>query len=208
MKTVQRRMVCIFSLLSFSLAFAGEPIHFTRIDKNHSTIGFSVPILAGMSKVTGKFTDFSIEMVYDESNPQNSSVKATIQMASINTGIEDRDNHLRSGDFFEVNKFPQATFTSTSIEKKDNKLIATGDFIWKGVSREIEVPFTITGFTKSKSKKEQGVLLVKIGASAEFTINRLDFGIKWQHDLVPNWVSNDITLQINLMTRSHKLASN
>jgi len=199
-------MVCIFSLLSFSLAFAGEPIHFTRIDKNHSTIGFSVPILAGMSKVTGKFTDFSIEMVYDESNPENSSVKATIQMASIDTGIEDRDNHLRSGDFFEVAKFPQATFISKSMEEKDGKLIATGDFTLRGVSKEIEVPFTITGFTKSKN--EEGVMRVKIGASAEFTINRLDFGIKWQHDLVPNWVSNDITLQINLMTRSHKLAAN
>ena len=199
-------MVCIFSLLSISLVLAGNSINFTKIDKNHSTIGFSVLIKGGMSKVTGKFTDFSIEMVYDESNPENSSIKATIQMASIDTGIEDRDKHLRSGDFFEVAKFPQATFISKSMEEKDGKLIATGDFTLRGVSKEIEVPFIITGFTKSKN--EEGVTRVNLGVSAEFTINRLDYGIKWQHSSVPNWVSNEITLEINLITRSHKVASN
>ncbi len=204
---MQSRFIYVFSLFTFVFAaFAGEPIHFTRIDKNHSTIGFSVPIKGGMSKVTGKFTDFSIEMVYDESNPQNSSIKATIQMASIDTGIEDRDKHLKSGDFFEVAKFPQATFISKSMEEKDGKLIARGDFTLKGVSKEIEVPFTITGFPKSKN--EEGVTRVNLGVAAEFTINRLDYNIKWQHSSVPNWVSNEITLEINLITRSHKLASN
>ncbi|MCH6559830.1 YceI family protein [candidate division KSB1 bacterium] len=202
----KRLLTVLLVVFLCPVLFAGEPIHFTRIDKNHSTIGFSVPILAGMSKVTGKFTDFSFEMVYDESNPENSSVKATIQMASIDTGIEDRDKHLRSGDFFEVAKFPQATFISKSMEKKDGKLIARGDFTLKGVSKEIEVPFTITGFPKSKN--EEGVTRVNLGVAAEFTINRLDYNIKWQHSSVPNWVSNEITLEINLITRSHKLASN
>ena len=150
---MQRKFIYLFSLFAFVVtAFAGEPIHFTRIDKNHSTVGFSVPILAGMSKVTGKFTDFTFDMVYDESNPENSSVKATIQMASIDTGIEDRDKHLRSGDFFDVAKFPQATFISKNMEGKDGKLIARGDFTLRGVSKEIEVPFTITGFKKSKNE--------------------------------------------------------
>ncbi len=204
---MQSRFIYVFSLWVFVFAaFAGEPIHFSRIDKNHSTIGFSVPIKGGMSKVTGKFTDFSFEMVYDESNPENSSVKATIQMASIDTGIEDRDKHLRGGDFFEVAKFPRATFISKSMEEKDGKSIARGDFTLRGVSKEIEVPFTITGFTESKN--EEGVTRVNLGASAQFTINRLDYNIKWQHSSVPNWVINDITLEINLITRSHKLASN
>ena len=75
------------------------------IDNNHSTVGFSVPILGGLSKVRGKFTDFAITLTNDEKDITKSSVNVVIKATSINTGIEGRDKHLRTADFFDVEKF-------------------------------------------------------------------------------------------------------
>ena len=76
-----------------------------KVDHNHSTIGFAIPILGGLSKVTGKFTDFDAEVVYDESDITKSSINATIRVTSIDTGIADRDKDLRSVGFFDVENF-------------------------------------------------------------------------------------------------------
>src|SRR5436305_12818403 len=74
------------------------------IDNNHSTVGFSVPILGGMSQVKGKFTDFAITINNDEKNITKSSVNVIIKAISVNTGIEARDEHLRTSEFFDVEK--------------------------------------------------------------------------------------------------------
>src|SRR5208337_2452333 len=76
------------------------------IDKNHSSIAFHVPIMNGMSKVHGKFTDFDIQLDYNEADVTKSSVKATIKVQSIDTGIKDRDDDLRSANFFDATKYP------------------------------------------------------------------------------------------------------
>src|SRR5712692_9203225 len=75
------------------------------IDTNHSTVGFSVSIMDGLSKVNGKFTDFAVTLTNDEKDITKSSVSVVIKTASINTGITARDNHLRSVDFFDVEKY-------------------------------------------------------------------------------------------------------
>src|SRR5215510_13659733 len=96
------------------------------IDNNHSTVGFSVPILGGLSQVKGKFTDFAITINNDEKDITKSSVSVAIKVTSVNTGIEGRDRHLRTADFFDVEKFPEITFKSERIEKKGKQFIAHG----------------------------------------------------------------------------------
>lgn len=94
------------------------------IDNNHSTVGFSVPILGGLSQVKGKFTDFAITLNNDEKDVTKSSVSVVIKATSVDTGIEGRDRHLRNADFFDVEKYPEITFKSERIEKKGKQFIA------------------------------------------------------------------------------------
>ena len=168
-----------------------------RIDNNHSTVGFSVPIMGGLSKVSGKFTDFTVTLTNDEKDITKSSVSVVIKTASINTGIAARDNHLKTADFFEVEKYPEITFQSKSIEKKGKQLIAVGTFTMHGVSKEIALPFAITGTSKDPAAQK-----MNIGYAARITLNRRDFGINWQHPSVPNFVGDNVEIEINLITKA------
>ncbi|HEV7398494.1 MAG TPA: YceI family protein, partial [Pyrinomonadaceae bacterium] len=168
-----------------------------RIDTNHSTVGFSVSIMNGLSKVNGKFTDFTVNLTNDEKNITNSSVSVAIKAASIDTGIADRDNHLRKADFFDAEKYPEITFQSKCIERKGKQLIALGTFTMHGVSKEIALPFTITGIQKDPAAKK-----MNIGYSAHLTLNRRDYGMNWQHQTVPNFVGDNVEVEINLITRT------
>ena len=101
------------------------------IDKAHSEATFQVRHL--LSKVRGRFSDFDGTIDYDEQNPEYSSVNVTIQAASIDTNERDRDTHLRSADFFEVEKFPTLTFKSVSVQRKSpTELSLTGDLLSLG----------------------------------------------------------------------------
>jgi polyisoprenoid-binding protein YceI len=169
------------------------------VDKNHSTIGFAVPILGGLSKVRGKFTDFDVQITYDEADITKSSVSATIKAASIDTGIEARDKHLQSPDFFEVEKYPDITFQSKRVEKKGNRLTAFGTFTMHGVSKEIAIPFTITGKYKDATSSNE-----TIGFAATLTINRQDYGISYRRKDLPTFVGDEIEIELNLITRAAK----
>ncbi len=96
---------------AFTLSAVAAPIPLQKWDMNHSTISFRVPILGGMSEVEGKFTDFAVDVVFDEEHLENSRVKAVIHAASVDTGIADRDKHLRTADFFAVDKYPDINNT-------------------------------------------------------------------------------------------------
>ncbi len=124
------------------------------IDTNHSTVGFSVSIMDGLSRVNGKFTDFTVTLTNDEKDITKSSVNVVIKAASINTGIPARDTHLRSADFFDAEKYPEITFQSKRIEKKGKQLFALGTFTMHGVSKEIALPFQITGVNKDPVSKK------------------------------------------------------
>ena len=167
------------------------------IDVNHSTVGFSVPIMGGLSKVTGKFTDFTVTLTNDEKDITKSSVNVVIKSASINTGIAARDNHLRTADFFDAEKFPEITFQSSRIEKKGKQLIAVGTFTMHGVSKEITLPFTIVGPSKNAAGDK-----MNLGYAAHITLNRRDFGINWEHKTVPNWVGDNVEVELELITRA------
>jgi polyisoprenoid-binding protein YceI len=186
------------TLLLFSAIAAQQSDAATRIpiDNNHSTVGFTVSIMGGLSKVNGKFTDFNVTISHDEKDITKSSVSVVIKAASINTGILERDNHLRTADFFDVEKYPDITFQSERIEKKGQQLFAVGTFTMRGVSKEIALPFSVTG-----SKVDPVTKKMSTGYAARFTLNRRDFGIYWEKS-VPNFVSEDVEIEINLIARA------
>jgi polyisoprenoid-binding protein YceI len=168
---------------------------FERMDTNHSTIGFTVPILGGLSEVEGKFTDFAVRIVNDEADPARSSVEATIQAASISTGVAPRDNDLRGPNFFDVARFPTITFKSTRVEHRGEQWVAVGDLTMHGVTKTIELPFKLTGpIVHAETKKLQ------LAARASIHLDRDQFGIAWRHQ-DPFFVGTDIAVDIRLLTR-------
>jgi polyisoprenoid-binding protein YceI len=167
------------------------------IDNAHSTVGFSVPILGGLSQVKGKFTDFAITLNHDEKDVTKSSVSVVIKATSVDTGIERRDAHLRTPDFFDVEKFPEITFKSERIEKKGKSFIAHGPLTMHGVTKEIALPFNITGTYKNPANNK-----TTLGYSAKMVLNRRDYGINYSRQDSPTFVGDDITVEIELVTRA------
>ena len=167
------------------------------IDNNHSTVGFSVPILGGLSQVKGKFTDFAITINNDEKDITKSSVSVVIKATSVDTGIEGRDRHLRNADFFDVEKFPEITFKSEHIEKKGKQYIAHGPLTMHGVTKPIALPFAVTGTYKNPTDNK-----IAVGYSAKMVLNRRDFGINYARKDNPTFVGDIITVEIELVTRA------
>jgi polyisoprenoid-binding protein YceI len=167
-----------------------------KVDHNHSTIGFAVPILGGLSTVTGKFTDYNLAVVYDDADITKSSINATIRVTSIDTGIADRDKDLRSAGFFDVEKYPTITFVSHSIEKMDNtRFIAHGTFTMKGVSKEIDLPMSLTGQFEIPATKK-----MIFGFHSSMKVNRRDYGITWEHQALATFVGDEIAVDIDIIS--------
>jgi polyisoprenoid-binding protein YceI len=192
---LQKSLIAVALLVALLAATAPAPVKY-EVDVNHSNVGFSIPIMGGLSRVSGKFTDFAVQIVYDEADITKSSVNATIKTASIDTGIEKRDAHLRTADFFDAEKYPEITFQSRRVERRGNQLMAHGIFTMHGVSKEVSIPFTITGKHTNPANQR-----TNIGISARLTINRQDYGITWRHRSVPNFVGDEVEIEINLITR-------
>lgn len=183
------------ALLIFAPAALSATLKF-EVDAAHSHVGFSIPTWGGLSKVGGKFNDFAVTIVYDEADVTKSSVNAVIKAASIDTGIERRDAHLRTADFFDTEKYPEITFTSTRIEKKGKQLIAHGNFTMHGVTKEIALPFTIVDVRKdAKTGKTQ------LGVVARLVINRRDYGITFSRPDNPTFLGEQVEIELDLATR-------
>ena len=143
-----------------------------QIDKTHSEAAFRVRHL--ISKVRGRFTDFDGAIAFDEAEPQRSTVNLTIQAASIDTGVADRDAHLRSTDFFAVDQYPTITFRSTAIAPKGNdEFEVTGDLTMRGVTRQVVIPVSYLGAAVDPWGNQ------KIAFEGEVTLNRKDYGLTW-----------------------------
>lgn len=179
----------VFALFAVS-SFAGEKY---EIDRTHSNVGFTVRHMA-ISKVNGEFRDFSGTIVYDETDITKSSVSVTIKTASIDTENERRDNHLRSDDFFNAAADSVITFVSKKIEKRGDGYVAIGDFTLRGVKKEIELPFTILGTMKEQNGNK------RLGVEAKTTINRFDYGVKWDRAFEPGnlVVANEVAINLNI----------
>lgn len=166
------------------------------VDAAHSNVGFSVSILDGVSKVAGKFTDFNVTINFDEADIAKSAVNATIKAASIDTGIERRDAHLRNADFFDVEKYPEITFQSKRVEKKGNGYVAHGAFTMHGVTKEIALPFTITGAYQNPMTNA-----TERGFNAKLTLNRQDYGVAFRNPSMPNFVGDMVEIELSLITK-------
>lgn len=144
-----------------------------NFDRAHSAIGFRVKHM-GLVEVPGYFRDFTGTVVYDAKDVSKSTVTFTAKMTSVNTGNDGRDNHLRTADFFEVEKFPEMTFNSTKVVKSGTGLSVTGDLTMKGVTKTVTFPVNVTGFLPATQRSGP-----RMGATAETTINRRDFGVNY-----------------------------
>lgn len=161
------------------------------IDAKHSHIGFRVMHM-GLAEVPGAFRDFSGTVVYDAKDVSKSSVSFTAKMTSVDTGVAPRDNHLRNADFFEVEKYPEMTFKSTKVIKAGDKWEVTGDFTMKGVTKPITLPFTVNGTLKDQRGN------VKMGISAQTSINRQDYGVKYGNKLPDGTLALSDMVKIDL----------
>lgn len=147
------------------------------LDTAHTAVGF-VARHAMVTKVRGKFDEFDAKVVVDTDNPANASATATIKTASVNTGNADRDGHVKGEDFFDVEKFPEMTFTATSFDIKDEKAgTVTGDLTIKGTTKPVTLDVEIFGV------EEDPFGNTRIGFEAATEINRKDFGIDFQAPL-------------------------
>ncbi len=142
------------------------------IDPSHSTIGFTARH-AMVTKVRGHFGDVEGSAHVDTQTPANSSVTITMQAASVNTGNEQRDGHLRTPDFFDIENHPQATFVSTNVERDGTEWHITGDLTINGVSKSLTIPFEETGSAKDPYGN------IRVGFEGATTINRTDWGLKF-----------------------------
>jgi len=193
-----RKLRLVTVLLAICAVAVGAPVPTKySADANHSNVGFSVPILDGVSHVKGKFTSFTIDLDYDADNISKSTVNAVIKTASIDTGIDARDKHLRSPDFFDAEKFPEITFQSKRVEKKGKNFLAIGDFSMHGVTKEIAIPFTVTGKFVNPDNQQMST-----GFSANLTINRRDYGINWKNPKVPNFVGDLVSIELAILVRT------
>lgn len=156
------------------------------IDPAHSTIGFTARHLM-VTKVRGQFSDYTAEI--NVADPiEQSTVKVVIQLASVDTKSEDRDNHLRSGDFFDVEKYPTMTFTSTSFDGKN----LVGDLTIKDITKPVTFEVDFDGVITDPWGNQ------KAGFEAETEINRKDWGLDWNAALEAGGVLVSEKIKINL----------
>jgi polyisoprenoid-binding protein YceI len=141
------------------------------LDPAHSKVGFEVVHLV-VATVDGRFKGVSATVTLD-SDPAKSTVEAVIDVASVDTGNEKRDGHLRSGDFFDVAKHPTMAFKSRSFKLKGEQLTVSGDLTLRGVTK----PVTLEG--RFRGVAADGYGNEKVGASLRGSINRKDFGVAW-----------------------------
>ena len=167
-----------------------------EIDRSHSEVTFQVRHL--LSKVRGRFNDFSGAIEFDPEHPDRSRVDVTIQAASIDTGEPDRDKHLRSADFFDVGKYPTLTFVSTSVTPRGgNNYDVAGNLTIHGVTRPVVLPAAFLGAATDPWGN------TKLGFEAELTLNRKDFGLTWNAALETGGVlvGDDVKVSLSIQAK-------
>jgi polyisoprenoid-binding protein YceI len=188
-----KRSALVFLTLILAVTGSAMAADSWGIDKAHSDVSFNIRHL--MSKVTGRFGEFDGKITADFQNLSGSSVEFTIKAASIDTANEDRDKHLRSADFFDVENYPEITFKSSKITKMDdNSFAVTGTFTMHGVSKTITIPVTYLGEIVDPWGK------TKAGYELSTTLNRKDYGISWNKTLDAGSLilGDEVEISINL----------
>ena len=164
------------------------------IDPTHSRIGF-VARHAMVTKVRGSFNEFEGSGHFDAENPANSHLALIIQANSIDTRNEDRDGHLKSNDFFDMETYPEIKFASTAVEKvDDDNYRVTGDLTIKDVTKPVTVDFEYTGTAVDPYQNQ------RIGFDGSTTVNRKDWGVNWNAALEAGGVlvGEQVTLEFEV----------
>ena len=183
------RVMAAATILSLAFAALAQAEEYT-VDPVHSRIAFSVTHLA-ISTVSGRFTNYTARIVMDKDAMASTSASADIHVASIDTSVEKRDEHLRSGDFFDAAKFPDIRFEADKAEKEGTGWVLIGKFTMRGVTRPMRLPVTIAGPVKDPWGNQ------RIGLQAKMAINRHDYGVG-SDKAVDKAVGEDVTLEIAL----------
>jgi polyisoprenoid-binding protein YceI len=193
----------VLGLLLGVLALCGSALAADeyKIDPVHSQVGFAVKHMV-VNTVHGRFGDYTGTITYDDKDITKSSVNVTIKTASINTDNAQRDGHLKSPDFLDAQKFPDITFQSKSIEKKADGFVAHGALTIRGVSKDVDLPFKVSGPISAMGSQ-------LLGAEASLTINRQDYGVSWSKALDNGGmvVSNDVKIDLNVEAKLAKPAA-
>jgi polyisoprenoid-binding protein YceI len=143
-----------------------------EIDVAHSNVDFVVRHL-GVTNVRGQFTRFSGHILLDESDVTRSTVDVVIDATSVDTRNDRRDDHLRSGDFFEVERFPELRFRGRGVEREGSGHVLVGDLTIRDVTREVRIPFELTGPVVLGEGQR------RVGAEGAVRVNRFDYGLRW-----------------------------
>jgi polyisoprenoid-binding protein YceI len=164
------------------------------IDPTHSEIGFKVKHMM-FTNVSGKFGTYDATIVTDDDNFENASIEFSADINSIDTNNADRDNHLKSADFFDGDKHPKLTFKASSFTKKDgHNYELTGDLSIKGVTKTVKFPVEFSGLMKDPWGN------TKAGLNIDGKINRKDWGLNWNSALETGGVlvGEEVKLNIEL----------
>ncbi len=162
-----------------------------KLDRTHSKVGFIAETL--LFDVDGEFGEFTVEVEGDPSKPTVAKVKVTIDVASIDTQNQKRDDHLKSPDFFDAKKHPTITFASTSIRKKGNQLVVKGNLTMHGKTKPVTIPFKV-----AKGKNGAGVDTTTY--KGKLTIDRNAFGIGTDSIAAKISLENEVELKLLLVT--------
>jgi len=185
-------LVALALLLSLESVSQAKPY---KVDTAHTSVTFSVRHL--FTSVQGRFDQFDGKIVFDPEAPAKTVISGSIQTASINTNVADRDKHLRSSDFFDVEKYPTITFTSTGVRDIDPKARTAkieGEITIRGVTRPIVLNAAYLGSGKDPWGKERA------GFSASATLDRKDFGLTWNKVLETGavLVGEEVVIQLDV----------
>ena len=185
-----RRLVFVTGILALAAPLALAQTSTWTSDPAHSEVDFSITHMS-ISNVHGRFGKVAATILYNEADVTKSSVTATIGADTVDTGVDQRNTHLKSPDFFDIANFPTATFTSTSVAKNGNHLSVTGNLTLHGVTKPVvlDVVGPNGSMTDPKGK-------VHTGFSATTTIDRTAFGIGTKFPAA--MVGNDVALDIEL----------
>jgi len=168
-----------------------------KLDPAHTLVEFSVKHMM-ITTVKGRIADVEGTIYTDERNPRNSSVEVTLKGASIDTRSDQRDTHLRSGDFLNTETFPEIRFTSTKIDGDKDRFELTGALTIRDVTRDVTLDVEYGGRTRDPWGGE------RVGFSASGKIDRRDFGLTWNQALETGGVAVGHDIKINIEVEAVK----